>query len=300
MPAEPLRASVIIATRDRPEELRGCLASVRLSMAEGDEVIVVDSCSADAAVLATVTEDASVRLIRSENSGSARARNFGIRAARGDILLFTDDDARVAPDWLQAVKSAFADPRVGVVVGPVLEMGREPPALVIEFASFDAARDFVVFERTQADWFERLRFGGIGSGANLAVRRAVFDRIGLFRQGLGQGAPIVGDETFFLFDAVDRGERVVNVPSVRVEHPPQSPKRLEQIQGMSVAYLMYLILDRPSIAMRAIRSVLLRRRRRGMRSLATRPKRQNLLRAIMGAPPRVRAARRVDRETSRR
>jgi hypothetical protein len=150
-----------------------------------------------------------------------------------------------------------------VAVGPVFEIGSSPPVLLKNFQGFNAATDAIGFNRTQDGWFERVHLGSIGSGANLAVRRSVFDRHGLFREGLGAGAPIGGDETYFLLSAVELGETVVNEPLARVYHPVQSAQRLEELVQCRAAYVLYVAINCPGVRWRLIKSLrllLLRRR----------------------------------------
>jgi glycosyltransferase involved in cell wall biosynthesis len=289
------RATVVIASQDRPEELRQCLNSVLRSVTSEDEVIVVDSASADPDAVSAVASTAGVRLIRSERAGSARARNIGVRHSRGEIVAFTDDDARVDPGWLDALVDGFSNPSVGAVVGPVFEIGSNPPVLLLNFAYFDAATDAVTFNRMQDDWFARVRFGAIGSGANLAVRRNVFERQGLFRESLGRGAPIGGDENYFLLTIIEGEETVVNEPSARVYHPLQPPKRFEELERCGIAYLLYVAINRPRLRARLIKSIVLRRLRRARslpNALASGP---GLVKALLSAPALLMAARRIDR-----
>ncbi|MDP9181294.1 MAG: glycosyltransferase, partial [Actinomycetota bacterium] len=68
--------SVVVPTRDRPGFLRSCLAAITPLLGPGDELVVVDSASADrAAVAAEVTPPAV--LVRVERPGASRARNAG-------------------------------------------------------------------------------------------------------------------------------------------------------------------------------------------------------------------------------
>jgi glycosyltransferase involved in cell wall biosynthesis len=287
---------VVIATRDRPEELRQCLRSVRSALSGDDEIIVVDSASRDAQHVARVAADAGAVLIRSERSGSARARNIGARRAHGEFIAFTDDDALVDPSWLEALAARFADPLVGAVVGPVFELGAQHSKLLFGHPDFDPARDTVSFDRATDEWFRRVRLGAIGSGANLAVRRGVFQNLGPFRESLGCGAPIGGDENYFLLSVVEEGQRVVSDPAVRVRHPAQSPSRLLELERSRLAYVLYVGLTRPNLRCQWL-SLVASRLRPGRSGgsgagIASSPLRAGVIRAAR----LLFAARRIDRE----
>ena len=99
--------SVVVATHDRPEQLKRLLASLRDQTLEDDryEIVVVDDASGPET--ARVLEDAAeqpgapLRVIRHETGGGpARARNAGWRTARAELIAFTDDDCRVTRRWL--------------------------------------------------------------------------------------------------------------------------------------------------------------------------------------------------------
>ena len=175
------------------------------------------------------------------------------------MIAFTDDDARVDRGWLDALVSRFSNPAIAAVVGPVFELGSAPPATLFPFADFDASSDAVSFDRTESAWLARLHFGAIGVGANLAVRRSAFERHGLFRESLGRGAPIAGDENYYLLTLVESGETVVNEPTARVFHPPQPMERLRELQRSRIAYLLYILVTRPKLRWLLITSLISRR-----------------------------------------
>jgi len=106
----PLFFSVIIPTRNRPASLGQCLRSLaELNYPrEAFEVIVVDdgsSCPVQR-VLDSVGGQIQVRLLRQEHAGPASARNAGASIARGDWLVFLDDDCEPGPGWLRAFDEA--------------------------------------------------------------------------------------------------------------------------------------------------------------------------------------------------
>ena len=87
--------SVVIATYDRPDLLRGAVGSVLAQTVADFEVIVVDDASPRPP---EIPPDPRVRLIvHDTNSGASAARNTGIDAARGDVVVFLDDDDEYTP-----------------------------------------------------------------------------------------------------------------------------------------------------------------------------------------------------------
>src|SRR5689334_9369512 len=101
-------ASLIIATRNRPELLLDTIRSVLGDATVPAEIVVVDQSEAFHADVARLEVPAGTRLeyVHSSSVGLSRARNEGIAAATHDILVFTDDDMRVEPGWFAAMVQA--------------------------------------------------------------------------------------------------------------------------------------------------------------------------------------------------
>src|SRR5918911_3535260 len=181
---EQFEITVIIATYNRAAMLPDALESVLAQDARGVryEVIVVDNNSPDQTREVVDSFIApghtNLRFLFEGRQGVAHARNTALAHARGKILAFTDDDVRVAPDWIRMIKRSLEEhPEVDCVGGKVLPLWREePPAwLTVKHWSPLALVDYGEKNvYTNTDWPLCL------VTANLAIRREVFDRIGLF------------------------------------------------------------------------------------------------------------------------
>lgn len=299
----PGSVSVVVACRDRHELLRDCLGSVRRNRHAAREIIVVDSASRHPERTEKVARDAGARFLRVDIPGAGIARNIGARAARGDLIAFTDDDAIVDEGWLGALVDAFGDPSACAVVGPVFVKGILPARAMRPRAGFDPARERMRISRQSAGWFDELALGSIGFGANLGVRRAAFDRFGYFANGLGAGAPISGDENYFFLTLVAQGGIVVSEPRARVFHPPQSEARIREIARTAIAYLLYVAATRPGLiaplAIRMARRAALGSRRTHDASVAGPAHAGNSLwRSALAAPGALWAAWRIERRLS--
>jgi glycosyltransferase involved in cell wall biosynthesis len=104
--------SVVVPTFQRPDGLARCLEALAAQELPRDrfEVVVVDDGSAEPprGIVARFAATLDVRLIEQSNAGPAAARNAGAAAARGDYLVFTDDDCRPDPHWLRALDDVVA------------------------------------------------------------------------------------------------------------------------------------------------------------------------------------------------
>ena len=122
--------SVIILHHDKAAYSRACLQSLLCSSARPLEIINVDNGSRDdtAALLAAWTKQAQAAGIEaqtlsfSENIGAVRGRNEAMQAARGDLLVFLDNDTLVAQsDWLEALRQFLEEhPQCGIVAPKLL------------------------------------------------------------------------------------------------------------------------------------------------------------------------------------
>lgn len=168
--------SVIMPTFDKANYLDRTLASWLHQRCDDYELIVVaDGCTdATADVLARYAARLPLRSVTIGRTGRAGARNRGIEVARGDILVFSDDDRLVHPDFLAAHLQAQKQPEAGVVIGwqrgVLVESARLPAlqlaSLVPLFDALeDAARDpggvLLTAERIAEDWsaIEELQTG---------------------------------------------------------------------------------------------------------------------------------------------
>ena len=196
-----LPASVVICTRDRPEELQRCLASLPQQTYPPREIIVVDNASRDARTR-EVAMAAGVSYVREDRAGLDIARNTGARGTTSEIVAYTDDDVLLHRRWLERLVAAFDDPQIAAVTGLVL-----PAELATEAQRhFETYWSFGQGYRRQD--FDAARFAAhangvfpawkIGAGASMAFRRKIFDRVGFFDERLDVGqAGCSGDSEFW-------------------------------------------------------------------------------------------------------
>jgi glycosyltransferase involved in cell wall biosynthesis len=103
VPAGSPLISVVIPTRDRHASLRRTVAALAAQdTAREWELVVVDDGSVPPVGPDALPGIDRARIVRCEGGGPARARNAGLAAASGDVVLFTDDDTEPAPTWIEA------------------------------------------------------------------------------------------------------------------------------------------------------------------------------------------------------
>jgi glycosyltransferase involved in cell wall biosynthesis len=241
---EPL--SVVVPTRNRPAMLERCLEVLAAELAEGDEIIVVDSASSDASAIAAVayrTESRiDIQVERCDRPGASLARNAGWRAARHQLVGFVDDDVRIRAGWADALVAAFDDEAVQFVTGRV----------VVPDDQHDAERPVAISSRTEREPLHSGLSGDLGASANLAVRRRALEQIAGFDETLGPGTWSCSAEDLDLFDRLFReGFAGLFEPEAVAEHD-QWRTRPQLIQldwrygkGMGVRLARMARWDRP-------------------------------------------------------
>ena len=206
--------SLVVCTRNRAASLAQMLsyvAALDLAGIASFELVVVDNGSTDntAEVIAAFANDAPypVESVVEPLVGLSRARNNGIRTAKGEIILLTDDDCLVSPDFVRVAAAQFAGNPLQVIGGRVELFNKAHLELTV----------MTSLERQSAANIEEAMC--IVIGANMAFGRAVFDRIGGFDTRLGAGAPAkAGDDSEWLYRAYFHGFPVIYEPSLFVLH----------------------------------------------------------------------------------
>jgi GT2 family glycosyltransferase len=222
----PPEISILLPTCNRPEQLETCLRALRQQRTTRTfEVIVIDNAPSAAGVSKPVACYSNVRVIAEPRGGLSYARNAGIRAARGTILAFTDDDTLASPDWLENLVAPFsASEEIAAVTGQTLPLRLETEAerLFEEYGGFGCGENPAVFTR---DWLAsqrwRLPLWQIGSSANAAFRASVFRHpgVGFLEERLGAGSPSGAWEDLYLFYRILRtGQVIVHQPNATIQH----------------------------------------------------------------------------------
>jgi len=190
--AAPLRASVIVCTRDRPVSLARTLASLQRTLGSADEIVVVDNAPLGDETRHVTDSYGAARYVVEPRPGLDIARNTGLRHATAELVAFCDDDVEVHSRWLARLKSAFLDPSVMAATGLVLPASLETESQYMFERYWGFGRGFRP-RRFDSAYFRQHRAGGvptweIGAGASMAFRRALFDEIGGFDERLDAGA----------------------------------------------------------------------------------------------------------------
>ncbi|HSF79924.1 MAG TPA: glycosyltransferase [Anaerolineales bacterium] len=181
-------ATIAICTRDRPADLERCLRAIQRLPDDGQEVLVVDSCSTTDQTREIAESNPGVRYVREKQPGLNRARNRAIQEARFPIVAFCDDDAQPEAGWLRALTKPFSDPTVMCVTGLTLPIELETRAQewFERYNSFGRGFRRKDFDKNN---LHPLMAGRVGAGANMAMRAELVNLFGPFDEALDAGTP---------------------------------------------------------------------------------------------------------------
>ncbi|MEO5895174.1 MAG: glycosyltransferase [Vicinamibacterales bacterium] len=222
---EPQRVSVIVPSCERPDDLRQCLHSLASQRTRhAVEIVVVDNRPTSPTTADVVREFPSVRLVTEMRPGLSYARNAGITAATGEIIVATDDDVVAPPDWIEKLLKPFGRSEVMCVTGNVLPLALETESQCL-FEEYGGLGKGYVPREYDGHWF-RSQPGApptwwIGATANAAFRASCFRNpaIGLLDEALGAGMPTgCSEDTYLFYRIVKSGGTIVYAPSAFVWH----------------------------------------------------------------------------------
>ncbi|WP_424644308.1 glycosyltransferase family 2 protein [Embleya sp. AB8] len=258
-PAAGPRVSVIVATRERPEQLAACLRTLVWQTYPDLELIVVDNAPTTSRTASVVRGGCAglVRYVCEPRAGLAVAHNRGIAAATGELLAFTDDDVLADPGWVAALVAGFAKPsRPGCVTGLILPAELRTPAQLMLHHHGGYAKGFapVLYDGRvppAADPLFPFTAGRFGSGANMAFRADVLRELGGFDPATGVGTPARGgDDLLAFFRTIVRGHRIGYEPGALIWHRHRADPAavVRQVRGHGTglgAYLTAAVLREP-------------------------------------------------------
>lgn len=210
MTAPPESLSVIVPVYNDPIGVRVTIETVLRNSFSGDlEILVVDNNSTDdtyeVACSYADSNDCVCVLQETAIQSSYAARNTGIKHSTGDVLVFIDADITADPDWLENIATEIEgydyltyDVEIYLPNGEDTLVGRHNAQTGFPIEEFAKERDF-------------------GGGGCIAVRREVFEDIGLFDHRL-----ISGGDVEFGNRVANSGREVYFTPKTRVYHPART------------------------------------------------------------------------------
>lgn len=215
-PEQPL-ASVIIPIYGKLPYTAACLRALAADRdAPAFETIVVDDASPDDSAKQLKGVEGLRLLPQPENRGFIAACNAGAAAARGEFLVFLNNDTEPRPGWIQALLSTFAERSDCGLAGAKLIYpdGRLQEAGGIVFSD-GSGWNYGRFGDPADPRYNFLREADYCSGAAIAIRRSLFERLGGFDP---RYAPAYYEDTDLAFRVREAGLKVYYQPRAEVVH----------------------------------------------------------------------------------
>jgi len=234
-------ASVIVLTRDRGALLKACLDSLLArSTYPNFELVIVDNGTTEGAaleILRVASCDPRVRVLeRPEPFNFAGFNNDAARAARGDVLVFLNNDTEVlAPDWLERLCAGALDPTVGAVGGLLLfPDGQVQHSGVVVGLGEEAGHFEALLPPDAPSWLGRNLLPHETSavtGACLAVERRKFEAVGGFD---AESFPVESNDVDLCLRLAARGWPALYLPAARLLHRESASRGGARTRPMSV------------------------------------------------------------------
>lgn len=219
IPLQPVNAqiSVVICTRNRGSRILQTITSVLRSTSSAFELLIVDQSSDDETerAIEPFRSDPRVRYIRTSTRGLGHARRLSLERVTSEIVLMTDDDCAVDPNWVTEMAEVHrCYPKAAIVFCDV----RPGP--------FDRSRGFIpVTIARRSKLITNLRewcqagAANIGLGAGIGIRRSLVQTIGGFDPCLGAGTALhCAEETDVALRALLHGYHVYRTTTTSVVH----------------------------------------------------------------------------------
>ena len=215
----------------RSSTIADAIAAVQRQTDREWELIISDQSGTDALLpLLEQFGDGRIRRLACPGRGASLARNFGVVAAKYELIAFTDDDCRPREDWIATIRRLFAeDPDLWMATGSLVA----PPGGVV--GKLQAGAGYVPELRRARPSAGQARIYSVT--ANAAYRRAVFEKAGPFDVCLSPGTEFFGGEEddhgrrMELFDPV-----LLQTPLLEVEHTHGVRSGLKAVWDLSRKY----------------------------------------------------------------
>lgn len=212
--AKPTVSIIVPAYNEYPVTMR-CLASIAEFSTVPFEVILADDCSTDETATITERVEGLVHVRHQENQRFLKNCNLAAKQAKGEFLLFLNNDTTVTEGYLEALLAPMADAQVGIT-GPKLLFPdgklQEAGGIVWKDAS---GWNFGRADNPDLPQYNYRREADYVSGAALMIRAGLWETIGGFDEHF---VPAYYEDTDICFEARKRGFKVVYEPTATVIH----------------------------------------------------------------------------------
>jgi GT2 family glycosyltransferase len=235
--------SVIIPTYGREETLRDSIIDILNQDYPHFEVLVVDQSPTHQpeiqAYLETIAAAKKIQWFRLDWASLPGARNYGVRRAQGEIILFIDDDVKIAPQFLAAhAKNYLQNPEIGAVAGRVFDRGKLSDSggkLQIEYLPPAAMDPGIAWYHIDLVHTIKPQQVLTARGCNMSFRREIFTKYGLHFDERFRGSA-VREESDFCLRIRQTGYKIWYDPDAALIHLGEETGGCHDISMRSLKY----------------------------------------------------------------
>ncbi len=224
-----MQITIVLCTYNRQRSLFHALQSLselEIDAALEYEIVAVDNNSSDqtkGTVESFIKKNSHVRYVFEPKQGISNARNAGIANAKGEIILFVDDDVIIDPKMLTNIMHFTKEHDFDAIGGRVLPLySPQTPQWIKD------CRDILSGPIVCHDYGDKIKlydqtmFPFIG--AMMVVKKNVFEELGGFKPELGVGSGLLGEDTEFFIRIRNAGKKIYYNPDLLVWHPVEKSR----------------------------------------------------------------------------
>ncbi len=202
-----MKVSVIIPAYNAEKTIGECLFSVLANDYDDFEIVIVDDCSDDNTENEVNSiENKKIRFFKNpENSGASFSRNYGVKKADGEIIVFLDADTITPVDWISRFLKLFAEIPSDMYGGGIIGLGNTIYSKADMFCSW-----WTSIPNSKSGYIEKLHL----PTNNLLIKKKTFEKIG----GLNEKLKIGGEDAEFCFRALKMGLKIYFASYLKIEH----------------------------------------------------------------------------------
>lgn len=175
------KITILICTRNRPNQIRECLISILANSFHDYSILVADQSTNNETIRVVKTlRSRKIKVFSMSKPGKTKGLNLMIQQTKSEILVFTDDDCIVVKDWLEKIFNTYQHyPQIAGVFGNVLPYQSESHLKEICPSLIETARFTLLTEKN---------FRHFLNGNNMSLKKSVFEKVGGFKEWLGVGS----------------------------------------------------------------------------------------------------------------
>jgi len=234
--------SVIVPTYGREAVLRDTLADLIQQDYSSYEVLVIDQTAQHEPetqdYLEQLVAQAKIRLFQVNWASLPAARNYGVRRAVGEIMLFLDDDVQLPPGFLTAHARNYQTPEIGAVAGRVydrLKLAEAVPGLTIDYLPAEAMQPGIAWYYIDLVHTQKPQQVITARGCNMSFRRELFEQHNIWFDERFQGSA-VREESDFCLRIRQTGLKIWYDPEAHLVHLGEATGGCHDISTRTLKY----------------------------------------------------------------